>query len=86
MNVVEAQQRRYKVVEEWVKKNSERQRQIASRGQLTNFAVGDYVMVARVRRPGSTPKLYLMREIVRGSRLRLYGTAPRSLSSWSCES
>ena len=56
-NAVEAQQQLHKVVEERVKKNHERQRQAASRGQLPNFAVGDYVMVARVRRPGSTPKL-----------------------------
>ena len=54
---MEVQQRLHKVVEEWVKKNRERQRQAASRGQLPNFAVGYYVMVARVRRPGSTLKL-----------------------------
>ena len=40
-----------------MKKNSKRQGQAASRGKLPNFAVGDYVMVARVRRPDSTPKL-----------------------------
>ena len=56
-NVVEAQQRLHKVVEEKVKKNRERQRQTTSRGQLPNFAVGDYVKVARVRWLGSTPKL-----------------------------
>ena len=56
-NVVEAQQQLHKVVEEGVKKNRERHRQPASRGKLPNFAVEDYVMVARVRRPGSTPKL-----------------------------
>ena len=56
-NAVEAQPRLHKVVEERVKKNHERQRQAASRGQLPNFAVGDYVVVTRVRRPGSTPKL-----------------------------
>ena len=54
---MEAQQGLYKVVEERVKKNREKQRQAASRGQLPNFATGDYLMVARVRRPGSTPKL-----------------------------
>ena len=54
---MEAQQRLHKVIEERVKKNRERQRQAASRGQLLNLAMGDYVMVARVRRPGSTPKL-----------------------------
>ena len=56
-NVVEAQQGLYKAVEERAKKNRERQRQAASRGQLPNFAMGDYVMVARARRPGSMPKL-----------------------------
>ena len=56
-NVVEAQRRLHKMVEERVKKNRDRQRQAASRGQLPNFAVGNYVMVARVWRPGSTPKL-----------------------------
>ena len=53
---MEAQQRLHKVVEERVKKNCKRQNQAASRGHLPNFAVGDYVMVARVRLPGSTPK------------------------------
>ena len=56
-NVVEAQQRLHKVVEKRVKKNRKRQRQAASKGKLPNFAVGNYVIVARVRRPGSTPKL-----------------------------
>ena len=56
-NVVEVQQRLHKVVEERVKKTRERQRQAISRGQLPNFAVGDYVMMGRVRWSGSTPKL-----------------------------
>ena len=56
-NVVEAQRRLHKVVEERVKKTHERQRQAASKGQLPSFAMGDYVMVASVRRPGSTLKL-----------------------------
>ena len=55
--VVEAQQRLHKVVEERVKKNRERQRQAANRGQLMNFALRNYVMGARVRPPGSTPEL-----------------------------
>ena len=53
---VEAQQRLHKVIEERMKKNRERKRKAASRGQLPNL-VGDQVMVARVRRPDSTPKL-----------------------------
>ena len=56
-NIEEAHQGLHKVVKERVKKNRERQRQAANRGQLPNFAVEDYVMVARVRLPGSTPKL-----------------------------
>ena len=56
-NVVEAQHRLHKVVEERVKKNCEKQRQAASRGQLPNFTMGDHVMMARVRQPGSMPKL-----------------------------
>ena len=56
-NVVKAQQRLHKVVEERMKGNRERQRQAASREQLPNFAVEDCVMVARVRRPDSTSKL-----------------------------
>ena len=39
-----------------MKKNRERQRQAASRGQLRNFAEEHYLMVARVRLPGLTPK------------------------------
>ena len=45
------------MVEERVKKNNKRQMQAASRGQLPNFVVGDYAMVARVLRSGSTAKL-----------------------------
>ena len=44
-NAVEAQQRLHKVVEERVKKNLDKQRQDASRRQLSNFTVEDYVMV-----------------------------------------
>ena len=51
-NVGKAQQRLHKAVEERVKKNRERQRQAAIRGQLSNLTVGDYAMAARVRRPG----------------------------------
>ena len=47
----------HKVVEKRVKNNRERQQQAASRGQLPNVAVKDYVMAARVRWPGSTTKL-----------------------------
>ena len=56
-NIVEAQQRQHKVVEERAKRNHEGQRQAASRGQLPNFAVGNYVMAARVRKRSSTLEL-----------------------------
>ena len=56
-NVLEAQQRLNRMVEEPVRKKYKRQRQAASKGQLPNFAVGYYVMAGRIRRPGSTPKL-----------------------------
>ena len=45
----------HKVTEDRVKKNRDRQRQAASRGQLPNFDVANYAMVARVRRPDSMP-------------------------------
>ena len=71
-NVVEAQQRLHKVVEEQVKKNRERQRE-----QLPNCAVGGYVMVARVWRPGSTPTLVIPWtspwRIVTADKIYLYG-------------
>ena len=57
MNVLEAQQELHNVVEKRIKKVRERQKQAASIGQIPTFAVGDDVMVARVRRPGSTLKL-----------------------------
>lgn len=40
-----------------IQQNRERQRQTMCRGHLLNFEVGDHVLSARVRRPGSTPKL-----------------------------
>ena len=75
--VVEAQQRLPKVVGEPVKKKLDRQMQAASRGQLPNFAMGDYVMVARVWRPGSTSKLVSTWagpwRIVTANRMHVYG-------------
>ena len=74
---MEAQQRLHKVAEERVKKKRDRQRQAASRGQLPNFAMGDYVMVARVWRPGSTPKLVSTGtgtwRIVKADKMHVYG-------------
>ena len=76
-NVVDAQQRLHKVVEERGKKPRDRQRQASSRGKLPNFAVGDYLMVARVRRPGLTPKLVSTwtgpRQIVTADKVHVYG-------------
>ena len=44
------------VVMDKMQANRGKQRVAASRGSLLNFAVGEYVLVARVRRSGSTPK------------------------------
>ena len=55
--VVEAQQEMHKEVAQRVEKTRAMQRQAASKGQLPNFMVGDYVLAARVRRAGTTPKL-----------------------------
>jgi len=57
--VVDAQVALHKEVLTKVQANRERQRATASKGTLPNFAVGDYVLVARVRRSGSTPKLLM---------------------------
>ena len=57
--VVEAQANLHKEVLEKVQANRGRQRAAATKGTLPNFAVGDYVLVARVRRSGSTPKLLM---------------------------
>ena len=76
-NVVEAQQGLHKVVKERVNRNRDRQRQAASRGQLPNFAVGDHVMMTRVRRPGSTPTLVTtwtgLSPIVTAGKVHVYG-------------
>ena len=76
-NVVEAQQGLHKVVDEQVKRNHDRQRQAASRGKLPNFAMGDYVMVKRVRRPDSTPKFVSTWtgpwQIVTAKKVHVYG-------------
>ena len=75
-NVVEVQRRLHKVVEERMKKTRGRHRQAASRGQLPNFVVKDYIMVARVRRPDSTPRLVSTwtghRRIVTADKVHMY--------------
>ena len=57
--VVEAQANLHKEVLVKVQANRGRQRAAATKGTLPNFAAGDYVLVARVRRSGSTPKLLM---------------------------
>ena len=54
--VVEAQSQLHKEVLDKVQANPGKQRVAASRGSKPNFTVGDYVLVARIRRSGSTPK------------------------------
>eukprot|EP00903_Cladosiphon_okamuranus_P017345 g15980.t1 len=56
-HIVNAQTALHKEVLDKVESNRAKQRKAASRGQLPNFTVGDYVLVARVRRSGLTPKL-----------------------------
>lgn len=59
--MVSDQERLHKEIGDNVEHNRERQRQTMSRGHLTNFAVGDYVLVTLVRRQRSTPKLVNIR-------------------------
>ena len=42
---------------ELVRKNRARMRGVERKGVLPDFAAGDYVLVARVRQPGTTLKL-----------------------------
>ena len=56
-SIVLAQTDLHKQVLKKVESNRARQRSAASRGVLPEFSVGDYVLVARVRRSGVTPKL-----------------------------
>ena len=57
--VVAAQAELHKQVLDKVQASRDRQRASASRGVLPNFSVGEYVLVARVRRSGTTPKLLM---------------------------
>ena len=57
--VVEVQSQLHKEVLDKVQAIRGKQRAAGSRGNLPNFAVGDYVLVTRVRRSGSTPKLLM---------------------------
>ena len=56
--VLELQEKFHIQVQEHVAAERERRRKESSEGlELPNFEVGDYVLYARVRRPGVTPKL-----------------------------
>ena len=57
--MVEVHVQFHKEVLDKVQANRGKQRAAASRGSVPNFAVGEYVLVARVRRSGSTPKLLM---------------------------
>ena len=57
--VLEQEAMRSRVVER-VRAQRQRVREIGNRGQLLAFAVDDYVLVARVRKLGSAPKLVPM--------------------------
>ena len=53
---MDAQERRREEVVDLVRKNREKMRDVEKKGVLPDFAVGQYVLVARVRQPGITPK------------------------------
>ena len=77
--VLELQQQFHVQVQERVAAERERRRKESSAGlELPNFEVGDYVLYARVRRPGVTPS-----GLVRGGWLVLT-TAVHPLTSSSC--
>ena len=58
-SVVEVQSQLRTEVLDKVQANHGKQRAAASRGNLPNFSVGEYVLVARVRCIGSKPKLLM---------------------------
>ena len=58
-SMVEVQSQLHEEILDKVQANRGKQRVAASRGNLMNVTVGEYVLVARVRRSGSTPKLLM---------------------------
>ena len=55
-DLMDAQERRHEEVLELVRKNQARRRGGETKGVLPDFAIGDYILVARVGQPGTTPK------------------------------
>ena len=76
-SVVEMQSQLHKEILDKVQANRDKQRAAASRGNFPNFAVDENVLVARVRRNGSTPKLRMTCtepwRVVVAQRPHLYG-------------
>ena len=76
-NVVAPQSQLHKEVLDMVQANRGKQRAAASRGNLTNFVVGDYVLVAWVQGGGSTLNLLMAWtepwRVVVAQRLHVYG-------------
>ena len=76
-HVAEAQRHLHKGVLDKVQASRSKHRASARVGSLPDFVVGDYVLVARVRRRGSTPKLLMTWtgpwRIVAAERLHVYG-------------
>ena len=65
--VVDEQERFFKDVQAAVAESRETKRKIAQdKAVLPKFAVGDFVLYARVRRQGVTPKLMSTHGLVRG--------------------
>ena len=56
-DLMDTHNKRREEVLKLVRKTRARMRGVETKGVLPDFAVGDYVLVARVRQPGITPKL-----------------------------
>ena len=70
--VLELQEQFHVQAQERLAAEREPRRKESSAGlELRNFEVGDYVLYARVRRPGVTPKLMATWKLVRGGWLVL---------------
>lgn len=59
-SIVEAHRELHKKVAQRVEKNRDLKRRMSRKGQLPDVVVGDYVLVARVSRSETTPKLVSM--------------------------
>ena len=56
-DLMDAQEKRRKKVLELVRKKRAKMQSVERKGVMPDFAVGGYLLVARIRQPGITPKL-----------------------------